>query len=72
MRTAVTIGFSEAESKRLERWPRPRSVAARLLSDILCLQEERTFGNDNFVSYHGKRLQIPPRTHRCHYGRAKV
>ena len=42
------------------------------LSDILCLQEERTVGNDNCVSYHGKRLQIPPRPHRCHYVRAKV
>ena len=42
------------------------------LPDILCLQEERTVGNDNCVSYHGKRLQIPPRPHRCHYVRAKV
>ena len=42
------------------------------LPGILCLQEERTVGNDNCVSYHGKRLQIPPRPHRCHYVRAKV
>ena len=42
------------------------------LPGILCLQEERTAGNDNCVSYHGKRLQIPPRPHRCHYVRAKV
>ena len=40
--------------------------------DILCLKEERTVGNDNCVSYHGRRLQIPPRPHRCHYMRAKV
>ena len=42
------------------------------LPGILCLREERTVGNDNCVSYHGKRLQIPPRPHRCHYVRAKV
>ena len=42
------------------------------LPGILCLREERTVGNDNRVSYHGKRLQIPPRPHRCHYVRAKV
>ena len=29
------------------------------LPDILCLQEERTVGNDNCVSYHGKEATDP-------------
>ena len=28
--------------------------------------------HDDCVSYHGKRLQIPPRPHRYHYVRARV
>ncbi|WP_425155055.1 ISNCY family transposase [Candidatus Palauibacter sp.] len=34
------------------------------LDDILCLREARTVGNDNCVSYRGKRLQIAPQPHR--------
>src|SRR5713226_9758115 len=29
------------------------------LADILCVQQERTVGNDNTVRYHNKVLQIP-------------
>ena len=33
---------------------------AGALDDILCVQQERTVGNDNTVRYHGLSLQIPP------------
>ena len=39
--------------------PAVPSMKAKL-TDILCLKEERTVGNDNSVSYHGRRLKIPP------------
>ena len=42
------------------------------LDEILCLRETRTVGNDNCVSYDGRRLQIAPQPHRIHYVRAKV
>ena len=57
----------------------PESAFAPLLpsmrakpSDVLCLKEERTVGADNCVAYLGRKLQIPPQRHRCHYVRAKV
>ncbi len=45
---------------------------AGALDDILCIQEERTVGNDNTVRYKGRTLQIPQDRHRYHYVRAKV
>ena len=51
--------------------PLVRSLKAKL-PDILCRKAERTVGNDNCVSYGGRRLQIPPQRHRCNYVRAKV
>ena len=42
------------------------------LDDILCVQEERTVGNDNTVRYKGCILQIPEDRHRHHYVKAKV
>ncbi len=51
--------------------PLVRSLKAKL-PDILCRKAERTVGNDNCVSYGGRRLQIPPQRHRCHYVRARV
>jgi len=42
------------------------------LADILCIQEERTVGNDNTVRYHGRVLQIPADRHRHHYVKCKV
>jgi len=42
------------------------------LDDILCIQEERTVGNDNTVRYKGRVLQIPEDRHRRHYVKAKV
>ena len=44
----------------------------RDLADILCLQHERTVGNDNCVSYNRLSLQIPPDRHRRHYVKASV
>jgi len=44
----------------------------RDLADILCIQEERTVGNDNCVAYKRLSLQIPPDRHRRHYVKAKV
>ena len=40
--------------------------------DILCVQEERTVGNDNTVRYHRRVLQLPPSPLRPHFVRAKV
>lgn len=42
------------------------------LADILCLQEERTVGNDNTVRYERRVLQIPADRHRHHYVKCKV
>jgi transposase len=42
------------------------------LADILCLQEERTVGNDNTVRYRNRALQIPADRHRHHYVKCKV
>ncbi len=42
------------------------------LEDILCVQEERTVGNDNTVRYKRLSLQIPEDKHRHHYVKAKV
>lgn len=42
------------------------------LKDILCVQEERTVGNDNCVRYQGLVLQLPKNHHRAHDMKAKV
>jgi transposase len=42
------------------------------LPDILCIQEERTVGNDNTVRHAGRILQIPQDRHRNHYVKCKV
>jgi hypothetical protein len=41
-------------------------IGARL-PDILCAQFERTVGNDNCVSFEGRKLQIPSSQERAHY-----
>ncbi len=46
--------------------------AGRNLADILCVQEERTVGNDNTVRYRNRVLQIPADRHRHHYVKCKV
>ncbi len=42
------------------------------LADILCIQEERTVGNDNTIRYRNKVLQIPADKHRHHYVNCRV
>jgi transposase len=42
------------------------------LENTLCVQEERTVGNDNCVRYEGRILQIPEQAHRRHYVKAQV
>src|SRR5208282_5387394 len=44
----------------------------RDLADILCIQEERTVGNDNTVRYLNRVLQIPADRHRHHYVKCTV
>jgi transposase len=45
---------------------------AGLWREILCVQEERTVGNDNTVKWKGLRLQLPPSALRPHFVRAAV
>ena len=40
--------------------------------EILCIQEDRTVGNDNTVAWHRLRLQLPPSPLRPHFVRATV
>ena len=40
--------------------------------EILCIQEDRTVGNDNTVSWHRMRLQLPPSRLRPHFVKAVV
>lgn len=42
------------------------------LAEILCVQEERTVGNDNCVSFNRMKLQIPASPLRAHFVKAKV
>jgi len=42
------------------------------LNEILCVQEERQVGNDNTVTFHRLRLQIPPSPLRPHFVKARV
>jgi Helix-turn-helix domain len=48
------------------------AYAGRPIADVLCVQEDRTVGADNCVSWHKRSLQIPPQRHRNHYVRARV
>src|SRR3954451_3015716 len=42
------------------------------LNEILCIQEERQVGNDNTVTFHRHRLQIPASPLRTHFVKARV
>jgi transposase len=48
------------------------SDAAGAWREILCIQEERTVGNDNTVAWHRLRLQLPPSRLRPHFVKAVV
>jgi len=45
---------------------------AGLWREILCVQDERTVGNDNTVKWRGLRLQLPPSRLRQHFVKASV
>ena len=45
---------------------------AGLAREILCVQEDRTVGNDNTVKWRNMRLQLPPSRLRPHFVRASV
>lgn len=45
---------------------------AEMWREILCIQEERTVGNDNTVKWHRLSLQLPPSRLRPHFVRARV
>jgi hypothetical protein len=45
---------------------------AALWRETLCVQEERTVGNDNTVKWVGLRLQLPPSRLRPHFVRTTV
>jgi transposase len=45
---------------------------AGLWREILCVQDERTVGNDNTVKWRNRHLQLPPSRLRPHFVKAKV
>jgi transposase len=62
------------------RFAKPAAVAEKafvavdpaLLSETLCIEEERVVGRDNTVAYGGLKLQLPESRMRAHYVRARV
>jgi Winged helix-turn helix len=62
------------------RFAKPPAVAEKafvaadpeLLSETLCIEEERVVGRDNTVAYEGLRLQLPESSVRAHYVKARV
>jgi transposase len=48
------------------------AVASGVLTEILCVQEERQVGNDNCVSFNRLKLQIPESPLRAHFVKARV
>jgi hypothetical protein len=62
------------------RFAKPAAVADKafvavdpeLLSETLCIEEERVVGRDNTVSYEGLKLQLPESSVRAHYVKARV
>jgi len=48
------------------------SLLGQEIRDVLCEHHTRVVGNDNCVSFEGKRLQIPPNRYRLHYVKVKV
>jgi transposase len=45
---------------------------AALLSETLCIEEQRVVARDNTVAYDSRRLQLPASTARAHYVKARV
>lgn len=48
------------------------TASAEQLTEALCVEDERTVGRDNTISWEGMRLQIPESPLRRHYVQAKV
>jgi hypothetical protein len=48
------------------------TVDPELLSETLCIEEERVVGRDNTVTYEGLKLQLPESRLRAHYVKARV
>jgi hypothetical protein len=48
------------------------AVDPELVSEILCVEEERVVGRDNTVAYAGLKLQLPESGIRAHYVKARV
>lgn len=49
--------------------PWPQSLKRE---EVFCIKHRRTVGNDNTISFDGKRLQVPPGSDRVSYARARV
>jgi hypothetical protein len=62
------------------RFVKPAAVAEKafvavdpeLLSETLCIEDERVVGRDNTVTYEGLKLQLPESNVRAHYVKARV
>jgi hypothetical protein len=62
------------------RFAKPAAVAEKtfvaadpdLLTETLCIEDERVVGRDNTVAYDGRRLQLPESRMRAHYVRVRV
>jgi transposase len=62
------------------RFARPATVAEKafvaadpgLLTEMLCIEEERVVSRDNTVAYEGLKLQLPESSVRAHYVKARV
>jgi hypothetical protein len=62
------------------RFVKPAAVAEKafvavdpeLLSETLCIEDERVVGRDNTVTYEGLKLQLPESKVRAHYVKARV
>jgi transposase len=48
------------------------AVDPALLTEILCIEEERVVARDNTVVFGNRRLQLPPNQARAHYVKARV
>lgn len=69
--------FLPEHNRRFREAPAEESTAfvpwaGANLADILCIQDERSVGNDNTVRYRNRVLQIPADRHRHHYVKCKV
>jgi transposase len=71
---SVYLPAHNARFARPAAVPESAFVAAdpALLSETLCIEEERVVARDNTVAYEGRHLQLPASTARAHYVKATV